>query len=156
MRVFLTCGFGATLILGKESEAFRPRMRYACAMKRILPACALALASCTPSPPMAEQQHPAIELAGLIAGPRERCVPISSAQSLHMSETNPHVLLYGDGRTIYANFLGQCRFGSNDVLVTEPFGAQYCRGDLVRSFDRSSRIPGPACVLNDFVAYHRR
>jgi hypothetical protein len=27
--------------------------------------------------------------------------------------------------------------------------------DLVRSFDRLSRIPGSACVLGDFVPYTR-
>ena len=41
------------------------------------------------------------------------------------------------------------------VLVTEPTGSQYCRGDIVRTFDRSSRIPGPACILGDFVPYRR-
>jgi len=40
--------------------------------------------------------------------------------------------------------------------VTEPIGSQYCRGDIVRSFDRQSRIPGPACILGDFVPYTRR
>ena len=84
-----------------------------------------------------------------------RCVAISSQQSLRVSDSDRHMLLYGNGRTIWANRLGQCTFGSDDVLVTEPMGSYYCRGDLVRSFDRLSRIPGPACVLGEFVPYNR-
>jgi hypothetical protein len=75
--------------------------------------------------------------------------------SLRISDNDRHTLLYGAGKTIWANHLGQCGFGDNDLLVTEPLGSYNCRGDLVRSFDRSSHIPGPACVLGDFVPYSR-
>ena len=40
-------------------------------------------------------------------------------------------------------------------LVTYPFGSQHCRGDIVRTMDRLSHIPGPGCVLGDFVPYRR-
>jgi hypothetical protein len=66
------------------------------------------------------------------------------------------MLVYGSGGTLWANDLGpQCGFGSDDVLVTEPVGSYHCRGDIVRSFDRFSRIPGPTCVLSNFVPYRR-
>jgi hypothetical protein len=116
---------------------------------------ALPLLSCAVPPPGLQQQSPPLELAGRVAGAPERCVTINSQQSFRASENNPHFLLYGSGRTIYANQLGQCRFGSDDVLVTEPIGSQYCRGDIVRSFDRTSRIPGAACILGEFVPYTR-
>lgn len=64
-------------------------------------------------------------------------------------------MLYGSGRTIWANNLGSCRFGYDDILVMQLYGSQLCRGDIVRSLDRLSRIPGPACVLGDFVPYRR-
>ncbi|MEA3079082.1 MAG: hypothetical protein QOF05_490 [Sphingomonadales bacterium] len=124
-------------------------------MTRTLAALALLLGSCAPPPPAAQQRGPDAELAGRVAGAPERCVSISSQQSLRVSDSDRHMLLYGNGRTIWANRLGQCTFGSNDVLVTEPMGSYYCRGDLVRSFDRQSRIPGPACVLGEFVPYNR-
>jgi hypothetical protein len=124
-------------------------------MTRTLAALALVLGSCAPSPPAAQQRGPDAELAGRVAGAPERCVTISSQQSFRVSDSDRHLLLYGSGRTIWANRLGQCTFGSDDVLVTEPFGSSYCRGDLVRSFDRQSRIPGPACVLGEFVPYNR-
>ena len=117
----------------------------------------LALASCTPYPPAGAQQGPVEELAGRAAGPPQRCVSIVSQQSLHPADRDHHILLYGYGRTIYANQLGpQCTFRSDDVLVMEPAGSFYCRGDIVRTFDRLSRIPGPACVLGDFVPYTAR
>lgn len=70
-----------------------------------------------------------------------------------MSDSDPHTLLYGRGGTIWASDLGpDCGFSVSDVLISEPL-SRYCRGDLVRSFDRQSRIPGPTCVLGDFVPY---
>jgi hypothetical protein len=124
-------------------------------MKRFLAATAIALASCAPPPPAGQSQGPAAELAGRIAGAPEHCVATSSMNSLRLAEGNGHLLLYGAGRTIYANSLGQCSMRADDVLVTQPVGPNYCRGDLVRSFDRQSHIPGPACALGDFVPYNR-
>jgi hypothetical protein len=114
----------------------------------------LAVCSCAAPQPEAPQRQP-IELAGRSAGPPQRCVVIQSSEALRMSGTNRHVLIYGSGRTLWANNLGQCGFGSDDVLITEPIGSSYCRGDIVRSFDRFSRIPGATCVLGEFVPYRR-
>jgi hypothetical protein len=82
-------------------------------------------------------------------------VPIRPTETLRISESDPHMLLYGSGRTLWVNRLGSCAFRSDDILVTEPTGSEHCRGDLVRSFDRTSHIPGPSCVLGDFVPYSR-
>jgi hypothetical protein len=116
----------------------------------------LMLGSCAAPQPYAERQGPPEELVGRSAGAPQRCVSTSQTDSLRVSANNRHTLVYGNNRTIWANNLGgQCSFDYNDVLVTEPVGSYYCRGDLVRSFDRYSRIPGPACVLSDFVPYSR-
>jgi hypothetical protein len=82
-------------------------------------------------------------------------VSLRSADSFRPSDTDRHTLIYESGATVWANRLGQCAFGHDDVLVTEPTGSRYCRGDLVRSFDRTSHIPGPTCVLDDFIPYRR-
>ena len=96
-----------------------------------------------------------MELAGRAAGAPQHCLEYSRTESLRVSDTDPHMLLYGRGRTIWANDLGPgCGFSRNDVLVTRPL-SRYCRGDVVRSFDNVSRIPGPGCVLGDFVPYTR-
>lgn len=123
-------------------------------MKRALPLLTLILASCAYSPPAPQQQGRAAELAGRVAGAPQHCVTISTANSMRVSETDRHTLLYGSGRTIWANPLGPgCYVGTNDALVTEPHANSYCRGDIVRSFDTSSRIPGMSCVLGDFIPY---
>ena len=116
---------------------------------------AVALASCTAPPPPPQPQGPPLELVGRTAGLPQNCVTTTQLDVLRPSENAPHVMLYGSGRTIWANNLGSCRFGYDDILVMQLYGSQLCRGDIVRSLDRLSRIPGPACVLGDFVPYRR-
>lgn len=116
---------------------------------------ALLAGSCAVPPPDTTPRRGAVELAGRRAGPAQRCVLSEPSQGLRISDTDRHMLIYGSGRTIWANDLGRCGFGSNDVIVTEVFGSYYCRGDITRSFDRFSRIPGPACVLGNFIPYTR-
>jgi hypothetical protein len=129
-------------------------MGYGADMTRTFaPLLLLALASCSPAPQGPEPQAMPLELAGRVPGPPQRCVDNTRLQSLRTSENNRHVLVYGGGRIIWANQLGQCRFGPDDILVTESYGSQYCRGDIVKSVDRTSRIPGPTCILSDFVPY---
>lgn len=125
-------------------------------MKLRLAPIATVLASCVALPPSAGIEGPPSELAGRAAGAPQQCVLIQQLDALRVSDNNRHTLLYGSGRTIWANQLGrECTFGTNDLLVTEPIGSHYCRGDIVRSFDRLSRIPGPSCVLGNFVPYTR-
>ena len=115
---------------------------------------AAALGSCTAPPPV-QPNAPIAELAGRVAGPAQRCVSTRQGESL--TPANRNTLLYGQGKTIFVNeFQGGCGgFSRWDVLVLEPFGSQYCRGDLVRSIDPVSRIPGPACRLGDFIPFTR-
>jgi hypothetical protein len=116
---------------------------------------ALAAAGCTALQPTQSPDQPQ-EIAGRSAGAPKRCVLIDSTHSLRVSDSDRHTLLYGDGGTLWANDLGPgCGFNRNDVLVTEPLGSYHCRGELVRSFDRFSAIPGPSCVLGNFVPYSR-
>jgi hypothetical protein len=96
------------------------------------------------------------ELAGRVAGRPERCTLIQAGEALRASDSDPHLLLYGRGRTIFANRLAPtCTINFNDILVTDPIGPYYCRGDLVRSIDRVNKVPGAACKLGDFVPYTR-
>jgi hypothetical protein len=95
------------------------------------------------------------ELAGRVAGPPQHCVEIRPLDTIRLSQTDSQTLIYGNGRTIWANDLGSCRMGQNDILITEPRGSRYCRGDIVRSMDQLSHIPGPTCVLGDFVPFSK-
>ena len=106
--------------------------------------------------PGAVQQRPTLELAGRSPGlPSAASLTYVVWMRFGLRQTIPTLLLYGSGRTILANHARQCGLRSDDVLVTSRSALYYCRGDLVRSFDRYSRIPGPACVLGDFVPYSR-
>jgi hypothetical protein len=125
-------------------------------MKLRIVVLAASLGACAAPPPGAERQGPPVELAGRTAGAPQRCIGLSQLDSLRVSQNDRHTLVYGNSKTIWANPVGpSCGFGPDDILVTEPTGSQLCGGDIVRSFDRNSRIPGPSCVLSDFVPYTR-
>lgn len=114
------------------------------------------LGACAAPPPGSDRQGPPVELAGRVAGAPRRCISLIPIEALRVSETDRHTLVYGHGKTIWANHLGpSCGFDHDDILVTEPTGSQLCGGDIVRSIDRNSHIPGPSCVLNEFVPYTR-
>jgi hypothetical protein len=117
------------------------------ALAALLAACAAALPN-----PVAMQPT---ELAGRVAGTPQRCTLIDRGETLRIADG--HTILYGHGRTVWVNRLGpKCAdLRRSDILVVEQFGAQYCRGDLVRTLDPVSRLPGPACPLGDFVPYTR-
>lgn len=114
----------------------------------------LTLAGCTAPPPVASNA-PIAELAGRVAGPPQRCV--LTTQSEGFRAVNRNTLLLRRGRTIWVNRLqGTCGgFGQWDVIVTEPIGTQHCEGDLIRSFDPISKIPGPTCRMGAFTPYTR-
>lgn len=112
------------------------------------------LAACTvPQPPSAPE--PTAELAGRTPGKPRRCIPIIQAEGLRIDDGNR--LLYGHGRTVWVNSFSESCTGlrQGDTLVVESIGSRYCRGDIVRTTGPVSRIPGPACILGDFVPYTR-
>lgn len=124
-------------------------------MKTGVAAVALILAACVAAPATVELRR-ASELAGRTAGPPRRCVPIERDVALTIANGDSHTLLYGRGRTVWANDLGpDCGFAANDTLIVQPVGASYCHGDLVRSINPVSGNRGPACFLNEFVPYQR-
>ena len=111
------------------------------------------LAGCAPQSPLAPNS-PIPELAGRTAGPPQRCVTFQPNDGLHIA--GPHTLTYRDGRTLWVNSVPNCSpLRDSDVLVIEPVGTQYCSGDIIRTRDNVSFIPGPSCRLNDFVPYRK-
>ena len=111
-------------------------------------------AGCAPVGPAPVQVQVA-DLAGRSAGPPQRCTTIVRGEGLRPVDAD--TVVYGRGKTLFVSELGpRCAgFPLGHVLVVEPIGSQYCRGDRVRSFDATSRVPGPACILGDFVPYRR-
>ena len=97
---------------------------------------------------------PIAELAGRIAGPPQKCITFEQSESLRIARSD--ALVYGHGQTIYLNSAPGCSgFRHSDILILQPIGSRYCRGDFVRTRDNVSGIPGAGCRLGDFVPYTR-
>ncbi len=123
----------------------------------------VSLAGCsmsdTQSTPMAltEKQSKLLQeqIRGKDAGEAVRC--ISSVQNTNIIRVSDDMLLYKvSGRLVYQNRLKSSCPGlasDRDIMVTEQFGSQQCRGDIIKLVDRIGGIPGPFCVLGDFVPY---
>lgn len=121
------------------------------------------LAACAPMDstptPLTDKQSTALstQLAGKVAGAPQRC--ISDWNADRMIRISDDILLYRvSGNLVYENRLrGGCPglARDNDIIVTEQFGSQKCRGDLLRLVDRTSGIPGPVCSLGEFVPYRK-
>jgi hypothetical protein len=96
------------------------------------------------------------DLAGRTAGPPQDCVSVEQTSSLRPVDAQTIVL--NRGATFYVNHLaGSCgNLEPTDTLIVETHGSQYCRGDHFRSKPFGGGVvPGPICVLGDFVPYRR-
>ena len=121
------------------------------------------LAACAPvdsTPmPLTEKQSAMLskQLAGKVAGEPVNC--ISDLQATNIIRVSDDILLYRvSGRLVYENRLRSSCPGlarDSDIIVTEQFGSQKCRGDLIKLVDRTSGIQGPVCSLGDFVPYRK-
>ena len=125
-------------------------------MRVLIPLLAAAtLLSCSYPPP-----PPGVALAqetsGRVAGPPQTCITSNPAQNLHALDAQ--TIEYGWGRTVYINHMTSAcpGIGPTSTLIVQPFlGGQYCRGDLVHGRELGSTIPGPTCVLGNWVPYRK-
>lgn len=102
------------------------------------------------------QAELAAELAGRVAGEPRDCVSGSPSDGLRVIDER--TLAYRQGRTLWVNRLRDACPGLDrySTLIVEVQGDRYCRGDRVRELEPGSSIPGPICILGDFVPYRRR
>jgi hypothetical protein len=112
------------------------------------------LCACSSAPPPAAAPGQIAELAGRTAGPPQQCVTMRPNENLRTVQDG-HTLIYSSGSAVFVNHLGSCRFGRNDTLIIERTGFDLCRGEIIRSRDAVSRVPGPSCILGDFIPYTR-
>lgn len=133
-------------------------------MKYAAPALALSiLAACAPvdstPQPLTDKQSATLskQLAGKVAGEPQHC--ISDYNSTSLIRISDDILLYRvSSRLVYENRLRYSCPGlgrDNDIIVTEQFSSQRCKGDIIRLVDRTSGIQGPACSLGEFVPYRK-
>jgi hypothetical protein len=112
----------------------------------------------TPKPLTAEQSETlSKQLAGKVAGTPVNC--ISDYNATNLVRVSDDILLYRvSGNLVYQNKLRYSCPGlarDDDIIVSEQFGGQKCRGDLIRLVDRTSGIPGATCSLGEFVPYRK-
>lgn len=106
--------------------------------------------------PAREQEALGRELAGRVAGEAETC--ISASPSAGLTIVDRRTLTYREGRTLWVNRLGAECPGLRPLatLIVEVQGSRYCRNDRVRAVETGASIPGPTCLLGDFVPYRAR
>ena len=132
-------------------------------MRFVLPIAALLVSSCTATPAqIAQEQSQAARLdaklqkrlAGYTPGKPVDCIRPVHANVDIFGDT----LVYQDtGARLYrTQTTGGC-FGlkRDDIIVTQSYSSQLCRGDIVRTVDRTSGFPSGACSFGDFVPYTR-
>ena len=117
----------------------------------------LALASCSPVAPAPAGGDPfARELAGRVAGPSQTCV--STIQSQGLRVVDPQTVAYEMGRTVWVNRLDQAcsAISPHNTIIVDAQGGQFCRGERIRGLEPGAIIPGPTCILRDWVPYRHR
>jgi hypothetical protein len=107
--------------------------------------------------PLTEKQTAVLttELNGKVAGEPVNC--INDFNGTNIIRVSDNILLYRvSGRLVYQNNLRSTCSGlarDNDIIVSEQFGSQKCKGDIIRLVDRTSGISGGVCSLGEFVPY---
>jgi hypothetical protein len=117
-----------------------------------------ALAGCAPTgmePHSARADELAVLLAGRAPGPAQSCVSETGTTALRVIDSR--TIVYERGRTVWVNRLrADCPgLRADDPLIIKSTGSGYCRGDQIRSFEPYRSVPGPLCVLGDFVPHRR-
>jgi hypothetical protein len=95
------------------------------------------------------------ELAGRSPGKSQRCVTGEPGVLFRVSDSDPHLLLYDDRKTIWASVLApSCGFEAGQTVGPDVSASYYCHGDFVRARSRIALLPfGHTCVLGDFTPY---
>ena len=91
-------------------------------------------------------------LAGREAGKPTDCI---DPRTLNSSVYGDAILYqFGTGKAWLTRTQGGC-FGlsRDDIIVTRSFTGQLCRGDIVRTVDRTSGFPSGSCTFGEFVPY---
>lgn len=119
-------------------------------------AAAVTVAGCS-RPALNQASNAADALSMRAVGRSQACISTEIAANLHMLDG--HTVAYGYGRTIYINRLAhECPpLSQFDALAVEGGTAgEYCRGDRIRAVEPGTTVPGPYCLLGDWLPYRVR
>lgn len=110
--------------------------------------------------PLTEKQSAVLmkQLDGKVAGKPVNC--LSDFNTGNVIRVSDNILLYRiSSRLVYKNTLRSSCPGlarDDDIIVSEQFGGQKCRGDIIRLVDRTSGITGGVCSLGEFTPYRAK
>ena len=123
-------------------------------MNRLPLILALTLAGCTR--PVVPPDALTSTIAGRTAGPPQSCVLTEPHESIRAIDSA--TVAYGNPTTIYVNRLGgPCPgLAKSGSIIVYSNGGHYCRGDWIRALEPNSTIPGPTCILGNWVPYRRK
>jgi hypothetical protein len=116
--------------------------------------CIAAFTITAAAPQQTADERLAQRLDGLTAGKPVNCV---SMRDVTQVKGYGNTLLYIQGRNrVWRNETnGGCEgiARRDDIMVTRTVSAQYCRGDMIETRDRSGGQFTGACSLGDFTPY---
>ena len=93
-------------------------------------------------------------LEGRVAGEPVSC--ISNWNSRDMEVIDGKAIVFGTGSTVWVNTPDNAEHLDNDdILVTRVTGSQFCRLDMVQTYDRAGNFPTGFLSLGNFVPYRR-
>ena len=123
-------------------------------MSRLLLILTVALAGCTR--PAVPPDALASTIAGRTADPPQSCILTEPHGSIRAIDSG--TVVYGSLSTIYVNRLGGPCPGleKSSTIIVYANGGHYCRGDRIRALEPNSTIPGPNCILGNWIAYPPR
>jgi hypothetical protein len=117
----------------------------------------LLLTACTASAPNSASNSSELArlLDGRVVGEPKSCVPMQQQDGLRAIDENTFVV--ERGRTLWVNRLPSACPGIRpfSTLIVRVHTGQYCQGDRVQALEPGASIPGPYCILGDFVPYQR-
>ena len=94
-------------------------------------------------------------LAGLTPGKPQNC--IDSHRVYDTVRAGDTILYKYSPRLVYRTDTDGGCFGlrRGDAIVTKSYTSQFCRGDIVRTVDLTTRTPSGACSFGTFTPYTR-
>jgi hypothetical protein len=127
----------------------------------ILVACGAGLAACAHPTETREQSSAeraeanlAQLLEGRVAGEPRSCITILNDQNLRVIDRT--ALVYDAGAIIWVSRPANPRaLDQRNILVTERFGRELCRHDVIRTLDRQNGTVAGVVFLGDFVPYRK-
>lgn len=95
-------------------------------------------------------------LKGRVAGEPQRCINLRAANGSQIIDGR--AIIFRVGSTLYVNTPrgGAETLRDDDVLVTEPFGAQLCEPENVKLLDRDTGFVRGFVNLGEFVPWRQR